>query len=37
MKTILIPTDFSPNADKALDYALELANTYASKVILLSA
>lgn len=24
-KTILVPTDFSPNADQALDYACELA------------
>ena len=35
MKTILVPTDFSPNADNALHYALNLADHLHGKVILL--
>jgi len=35
MKTILVPTDFSPNADNALQYALNLANHLQSKVVIL--
>lgn len=37
MKTILVPTDFSKNADKALDYAVLLAKKYESRIILLHA
>lgn len=35
MKTILVPTDFSPNANKALDYAAELAKLSKAEIILL--
>lgn len=35
MKTILVPTDFSPNANKALDYAAELAKLSNAEIILL--
>jgi len=35
MKEILVPTDFSPNANNALQYALNLANQLQSKVIIL--
>ena len=35
MKTILVPTDFSPNANKALDYAAELAKLGNAEIILL--
>jgi nucleotide-binding universal stress UspA family protein len=37
MKTILVPTDFSDNAEKAMHYAFELAKHYKSKIILLNA
>ncbi|MDQ3190753.1 MAG: universal stress protein [Bacteroidota bacterium] len=37
MKNILCPTDFSENANNALDYALELALLTSSKIILLNA
>lgn len=37
MKTILVPTDFSPNADKALDYAVQLAKKLKAKIILVHA
>lgn len=37
MKTILIPTDFSKNAENALYYAIELAKKQHSKIILLHA
>lgn len=35
MKTILVPTDFSLNANKALNYAAELAKLAKSKIIIL--
>lgn len=35
MKKILVPTDFSPNADKALAYATEIARRANSTIILL--
>ena len=35
MKTILVPTDFSLNANKALNYAAELAKLSGSKIIIL--
>lgn len=35
MKTILVPTDFSKNADNALDYAVQIAKKTNSKIILL--
>jgi nucleotide-binding universal stress UspA family protein len=37
MKTILVPTDFSENANNALDYAIELAKREDAKIILLHA
>ena len=37
MKTILVPTDFSPNAKKALLYAVELAKKGGEKIILFHA
>ncbi|HET6243826.1 MAG: universal stress protein [Bacteroidetes bacterium] len=37
MKTILVPTDFSINAEKALEYALHLALYFSSEIILLHA
>jgi nucleotide-binding universal stress UspA family protein len=37
MKTILFPTDFSRNANHALNYALEIARKTSSKLILLNA
>ena len=37
MKTILVPTDFSANADNALNYAIELAKIENAKLILLHA
>ena len=36
-KTILVPTDFSPNADQALDYACELAGKLGATVHLVHA
>ena len=35
MKTILVPTDFSKNAENALRYAINLANKMQAKIILL--
>jgi nucleotide-binding universal stress UspA family protein len=35
MKTILVPTDFSANAQRALDYAVQIAGIFSSKIILL--
>ncbi|MCB0775145.1 MAG: universal stress protein, partial [Chitinophagaceae bacterium] len=35
MKQILVPTDFSPNAEKALDYAIQLAKFLRSEVFVL--
>ena len=35
MKTILVPTDFSPNANKALNYAAEIAITSRANIIIL--
>ncbi|GAA4321866.1 universal stress protein [Flaviaesturariibacter amylovorans] len=35
MNTILVPTDFSLNADKAFDYALQIARRVAGEVIVL--
>lgn len=37
MKTILVPTDFSENATKALDYTIEIAKKEPIKIILLHA
>ena len=37
MKSILVPTDFSKNANNALDYAIELAKKEKAKIILLHA
>jgi nucleotide-binding universal stress UspA family protein len=37
MKTILVPTDFSKNANNALDYAIKLAEKENAKIILLHA
>jgi nucleotide-binding universal stress UspA family protein len=34
MKKILVPTDFSPNADKALDYAINIAKKSKATIIL---
>ena len=34
MKTILVPTDFSGNADNALNYAIHLAGKDRAKIIL---
>jgi len=36
MKTILVPTDFSANADNALNFAIELSKKMKSKIILLN-
>jgi nucleotide-binding universal stress UspA family protein len=35
MKTILVPTDFSSNAEKALKYAIRLANLFSAEIILM--
>ncbi|GAA4334682.1 universal stress protein [Flaviaesturariibacter amylovorans] len=35
MKKILVPTDFSPNADKAFEYALQIARKVAGEILLL--
>ena len=35
IKNILVPTDFSPNATKALDYAVQLARRTRSSILLL--
>ena len=37
MKTLLVPTDFSPNAESALYYAMGLARLHSCKLILLNA
>lgn len=37
MKTLLVPTDFSDNAAVALDYAIELANRWNSRLIFVNA
>jgi nucleotide-binding universal stress UspA family protein len=37
MKTILVPTDFSKNANNALDYAIAIAKKEKAKIILLHA
>lgn len=37
MKTILVPTDFSSNADSALNYAIDFAKKENAKLILLNA
>ena len=34
MKTIMVPTDFSPNANKALDFAVEIASGARASIIL---
>lgn len=34
---ILVPTDFSPNAQRALDYAIKVGERFNSKIILLNA
>ncbi len=36
MQRILVPTDFSPAARNALDYAIQLANHFGSRITLLS-
>ncbi len=35
MKTILVPTDFSPNATKALDYAAQLAQMAGANIVIM--
>ena len=35
-KIILVPTDFSPNAEEALDYAVELAKRFDARIHLLN-
>ena len=37
MDKILFPTDFSNNALNALDYALEFANVFGSKLVMIHA
>lgn len=37
MKKILVPTDFSPNADKALDFAVQIARQAKAEIILIHA
>ncbi|HWY10616.1 MAG TPA: universal stress protein [Bacteroidia bacterium] len=37
METILIPTDFSPSAANAVDYAIELAKFFDSRIVLVHA
>lgn len=37
MKKILVPTDFSPNANKALDFAVQIAKNAKAKIILVHA
>ncbi|MGZ8517707.1 MAG: universal stress protein [Chitinophagaceae bacterium] len=37
MKTILVPTDFSPNANKALDFAVGIAKPASAKIIIIHA
>jgi universal stress protein A len=37
IRTILVPTDFSSHAERALDYAIELAEVFSSRIHLLHA
>ena len=37
MKTILVPTDFSPNANKASDFAVQIAKPASAKIIVVHA
>ena len=37
VKTILVPTDFSADADKALETAIDLARQFGAKIVLLHA
>jgi len=37
IRTILVPTDFSSHADRALDYAIELAKVFDSRIHLVHA
>lgn len=37
MKRILVPTDFSPNADKALNFAVEIARKSGAEIMLIHA
>lgn len=37
MKTILVPTDFSPNAENALNYAIAIAGKYNARIIVFHA
>ncbi|TCJ12136.1 universal stress protein [Flaviaesturariibacter flavus] len=37
MKRILVPTDFSPNADKAFDYAVQIAGKTGAELLVLHA
>ena len=35
IRNILVPTDYSPHAEKALEYAIGLAKTFHAKITLL--
>ena len=37
MKKILVPTDFSPEANKALDFAVQIAKQAKAEIILIHA
>lgn len=37
MKTIIAPTDFSPSANNAVDYAVELAKLFNTRIVLVNA
>lgn len=37
VKTILVPTDFSPNATKALDFAVQIAKQASAKLVIIHA
>ncbi|MBC7695314.1 MAG: universal stress protein [Burkholderiales bacterium] len=37
MKTIIAPTDFSPSANNAVDYAVELAKLFKTRIVLVNA
>lgn len=37
MKTIIAPTDFSPSANNAVDYAVELAKLFSARIVLVNA
>lgn len=37
MKTIIAPTDFSPSATNAVDYAVELAKLFSARIVLVNA